>query len=129
MPREAVQPKGVWDARPRFAQVMKIGNTIHVSGQTPVDAHGKVVGKGNIEVQARQVFENIQKCLAAAGATFDHVVKINLYCTDMETHYQTMSKIRCEYLSNQAVASTWVEVRRLVDPDWLLEVEAIAVLA
>jgi len=65
MPREVIQPKDIWDPRGRFAQVVKIGNQIYVAGQTSVDANGNVVGKGVIDAQVRQVFQNIQKCLEA----------------------------------------------------------------
>jgi len=143
MPRQVIQPKGVWDPRRpeghsagtglkggsgRFAQVVKVGNTVFVSGQTPVDADGKGVGKGDIEVQARQVFENIKKCLEAAGATYDHVVKLNVYSTDIDAHLGAITRIRNDYFPREPVASTYVQVPRLVHPDWLVEIEAIAVL-
>ncbi|MFQ5694143.1 MAG: RidA family protein [Nitrospinota bacterium] len=128
MPREIIQPEGIWDPRPRFAQVAKIGNLIYVAGQTAADADGNPVGKGDIEAQARQVFENIKKCLASAGATCDHVVKLNIYSTDVDAHITAVSKVRAEYFPEEAVPSTYVEVSRLVHPDWLLEIEAIAVL-
>lgn len=128
MPRKVIQPKGIWDSRGRFAQVVKIGNQVYVAGQTSVDANGNVVGKGDIEFQVRQVFQNIQKCLEAAGATFDHVVKVNVYSTDLDAHMESISKVRKEYFPKEPVASTTVQVQRLVHPDWLVEIEAIAVL-
>ncbi len=128
MPREIIQPDGIWDPRPRFAQVAKIGNQIYLAGQTSVDADGNVVGKGDIDAQARQVFENLKKCLESAGATFNHVVKLNIYSTDVDAQIAAVSKVRVEYLPNEPVPSTYVQVPRLVHPDWLLEIEAIAVL-
>ncbi len=128
MPREVIQPEGIWDPRGRFAQVVKIGNQIYVAGQTSVDANGNAVGKGDIEVQVGQVFKNIQKCLEAAGATFDHVVKLNVYSTNLDAHIEFISKVRKEYFPKEPVASTTVQVGRLVHPDWLVEIEAIAVL-
>ncbi len=128
MPREIIQPDGIWDPRPRFAQVAKIGNQIYLAGQTSVDADGNVVGKGDIDAQARQVFENLKKCLESAGATFDHVVKLNIYSTDVDAQIAAVSKVRVEYLPNEPVPSTDVQIPRLVHPDWLLEIEAIAVL-
>ncbi|MFQ5913247.1 MAG: RidA family protein [Nitrospinota bacterium] len=128
MPREVIQPQGLWDPRPRFAQAVKIGNTVYLAGQTSVDANGNLVGKGDIEAQARQVFENIKKCLDAAGATFDHVVKLNIYSTDVDAQIVAVSKVRQEYFPNEPVPSTYVQIPRLVHPDWLLEIEAIAVL-
>jgi enamine deaminase RidA (YjgF/YER057c/UK114 family) len=128
MPREIIQPKEVWDPRPRFAQVVKIGNQVYVAGQTAVDDKGNVVGRGDIETQTRQIFRNLQKCLSAAGAGFEQVVKLNIYSTDLDAHLPTLTKIRREYFPKEPVASTTVQVPRLVHPDWLLEIEAIAVL-
>ena len=128
MAKEIIQPKGVPDPRPRFAQVVKHGKLIYVAGQTSVDANGKLVGKGDIGAQTRQVFQNIKHCLDAAGATFDQVIKINVYSTDLDAHLGVIARVRQEYFSKGPVASTTVQVSRLVDPDWLVEIEAIAVL-
>jgi len=128
MPREIIQPEGLWDPRPRFAQVVKIGKQVYVAGQTAVDEKGNVVGKGDIEAQTRQIFKNLQKCLRATGAGFDQVVKLNIYSTDLDAHLPTIAKVRKEYFPKEPVASTTIQVPRLVHPDWLLEIEAIAVL-
>jgi len=128
MPKTIIQPEGLWDPRPRFAQVTKIGNQVYVAGQTAVDSDGHVVGKGDIEAQCRQVFKNLEKCLLAAGATFDDVIKINVYSTDLDAHRGVISTIRREYFRSGPVTSTTVQVSRLVDPDWLVEIEAVAFL-
>ncbi len=127
MPREIIKPEGIWDPSPRFSQVSRHGNTVYVAGQTSVDADGNVVGKGDIEAQARQVFENIKKCLASVGATFANVVKINIYSTDIDNDITPVSKVRSDYF-DAPVPSTYVQVPRLVHPDWLLEIEAVAML-
>jgi enamine deaminase RidA (YjgF/YER057c/UK114 family) len=92
-----------------------------------VDEQGNVVGKGEIEVQARQIFQNLQKCLESVRAGFNHVVKLNIYSTDLDAHREIINKLRREYF-REPVASTTLQVSRLVHPDWLLEIEAIAVL-
>ena len=127
MPREIIQPDGLWDPRPRFAQVVRAGKQVYVAGQTSVDGDGNLVGKGEIEVQARQVFQNLRRCLEAAGTDFDHVVKLNIYSTDLDAHREVITRLRREYF-REPVASTTVQVSRLVHPDWLVEVEAVAVL-
>ena len=127
MPREIIQPKGLWDPRPRFAQVVQAGKQVYVAGQTSVDGDGNVVGKGEIEIQARQVFQNLRRCLEAAGTDFDHVAKLNIYSTDLDAHREVIARLRREYF-REPVASTTVQVSRLVHPDWLVEVEAVAVL-
>jgi 2-iminobutanoate/2-iminopropanoate deaminase len=127
MTRKTIQPAGLWDPRPRFAQVVLIGKQIYIAGQTSMDEQGNVVGKGEIEVQARQIFQNLQKCLESVGAGFHQVVKLNIYSTDLDAHRETISKLRREYF-REPVVSTTVQVSRLVHPDWLLEIEAIAML-
>ncbi len=128
MVKKVIQPEGLWDPRPRFAQVIKIGNQAFIAGQTAVDEKGDVVGKGDAEAQTRQIFRNLQKCLEAAGASFDQVVKLNIYSTDLDAHLTAITKVRKEYFPAEPVASTTVQVTRLVHPDWLLEIEAIAVV-
>ncbi len=128
MVKKVIQPDGLWDPRPRFAQVIKIGNQAFIAGQTAVDEKGDVVGKGDAEAQTRQIFRNLQKCLEAAGASFDQVVKLNIYSTDLDAHLTAITKVRKEYFPAEPVASTTVQVTRLVHPDWLLEIEAIAVV-
>ena len=128
MPREIIQPPETWDPRPRFAQVTRVGNQIYISGQTSVDTDGNVVGRGDIRVQAKQVFRNLEKSLSAAGATFDHVVKLNVYSTDLDAHLPAIRELREAYFPREPVASTTLQVARLVHPDWLLEIEAVAVL-
>jgi len=127
MTRTLVQPAGLWDPRPIFAQVVQTGKQVYIAGQTSVDEQGNLVGKREIEVQARKIFQNLQKCLESVGADFHHVVKLNIYSTDLDAHRETIRKHRSEYF-REPVASTTVQVSRLVDPDWLLEIEAIAVL-
>jgi enamine deaminase RidA (YjgF/YER057c/UK114 family) len=128
MPREIIQPEGVWDPRPRFAQVTKMGNQVWIAGQTAVDEKGNLVGKGDVEAQTRQIFRNLERCLRAAGAGFDRVVKLNIYATDLDAQLPVITKVRREYVPGEPVASTTVQVSRLVHPDWLLEIEAVAIL-
>ena len=128
MPRQVIQPEGLLDPRPRYAHVTKIGNQVYVAGQTPMDAEGNVMGKGDIEAQTRQVFLNLERCLKSVGATFDNVVKLGVFSLDLDAHLPVIAKIRQEYFPVEPVASTTVQVPRLVHPDWLVEIEVIAVL-
>jgi enamine deaminase RidA (YjgF/YER057c/UK114 family) len=127
MERIIIQPKGLWDPRPRFAQVARVGNQVYIAGQTAVDEWGNLVGKGDIEAQARQIFLNLQKCLESVGAGFEQVVKITVYSLDLDAHQEVIRRLRREYFK-EPVASTTLQVSRLVNPDWLLEIEAIAIL-
>ena len=128
MPREILQPKGLFDPRPRYSQVSRFGKEVYLAGQLARDAQGNLVGTGDILAQTRQVFENIKECLEAVGASFDNVVKINVYLTDIDKQLAAVGKVRQEYFVSEPVPSTTVGVPRLADPDALVEIEAIVIL-
>jgi enamine deaminase RidA (YjgF/YER057c/UK114 family) len=86
-----------------------------------------MVGKGDFAAQTRQVMENLKAALAAAGATFDNVVKVNTYVTDM-SQIQTLRTIRASYFGTNPPASTLVQVVALALPDLMIEIEVIAVV-
>src|SRR5215212_9940750 len=111
-----------------IVEVTGPNRTIYISGQIAYDKDGKVVGGGDMKAQAEQVFKNLQAALTAAGATFADVVKMNSYITDM-SKAQAVRDVRALYFKNVAPASTFVEVKGLVRPELLLEIEVIAVVA
>lgn len=98
---------------------------IFVAGQLARDRAGNVVGKGDLRAQIRQVGENIKAALAAAGATLADIVKSNTFVTDIE-EYLRHADVRMEYLGPGLPTSTTVEVRRLAHPDFLVEIEVVA---
>ena len=121
-------PEGMTPGAGYTHVVIGEGRVIAVSGQVALDEHGDVVGEGDPEAQARQVFENLRRCLTAAGATFRDVVKLNYYVTDV-AHMPAVRAARDEIVgSDQLPASTAVQVAGLVRPELLLEIEALAVL-
>jgi reactive intermediate/imine deaminase len=101
------------------------GKLLFVSGQIPWDSDGRTVAIGDVEGQVRQVFENIRVILAEGGATFDDVVKISVFLRDIR-YRDVINKVRGEIFKPPYPASTQVAVASLVDPDWLVEIEAIA---
>lgn len=103
------------------------GRTLYVSGQIAVDTSGAVVGEGDLKAQTRQVFENLKSALAASGATLDHVVKITVFMTDV-SDLQTFREVRSSYFTKEFPASSLVQVVRLVRPELLIEIEAVAVV-
>jgi len=114
---------------PGYSHVADVtgGRTIHVSGQVALDRSGGVVGEGDLETQARRVFENIEVALGAAGATFSDVVKLGFYLTDI-SRMGVVRAVRDEYVdTDRPPASTAVEVRRLIRDEFLIEIEAVAV--
>ena len=108
--------------------VMVSGNIlIFLAGQTSVNAKGEIVGKGDMRAQLRQVHENVKAVLEAAGATFDNVVKTITFVTDVE-EYRKHADIRREYLKDYLPPSTLVGITRLARPEFMVEIEATAVL-
>jgi enamine deaminase RidA (YjgF/YER057c/UK114 family) len=105
------------------------GRPVYIAGQVALNPAGVLVGPGDIRAQARQVFDNLQAALQAVGASFEQVVKLNLYLVDA-TQLPVVREVRDQYVNTQQPpASTAVEVRRLVRDDLLIEVEAVAVIA
>jgi reactive intermediate/imine deaminase len=104
------------------------GKTVYIAGQIALDKDGKVVGEGDMKVQAEQVFKNLQAALTSAGATFKDVVKMNTYMTDL-SQLQVVRDVRARYFGDVTPASTLVQVVHLARPEFLIEVEVIAVVA
>jgi len=129
MSKKYINSKEVESALPTaYSHAVRAGNTIYVAGQIAFDKNGKVVGKGDIEAQATQVFENIKAILKEEGATMDDIVKFNVYWTDIKNR-PGFHKVRAKYFKpGKLPASTGVIVKGLIDPDLLLEVECVAVV-
>jgi enamine deaminase RidA (YjgF/YER057c/UK114 family) len=107
------------------------GKTIYISGQTAVDAQGQLVGKGDLRAQAERAWECIGIALKSAGATFRDLVKTNLYVVNYHPdQLPILREARAKYVhEDNPPASTLVGVTALALPDWLIEIEAIAVVA
>jgi enamine deaminase RidA (YjgF/YER057c/UK114 family) len=112
-----------------YSQVVEVrgGRTVYVAGQVPLDASGHLIGEGDFPAQVRQAFENVRLALAAVDMTFNNVVKLQFFLTDVANLPQVRA-IRDEYVNTASPpASTSVEVSALFRPDVLFEVDAIAV--
>ncbi len=109
-----------------FAMGVEVGDTIYVSGHVSQDVDGNVVGEGDMAAQTRQVFSNIGRVLAEAGASLRDVVKVTTYITDM-SRYAEFSAVRAEVFPDADMASATVAGAVLVRPEFLVEVETIAV--
>ncbi|MER6982828.1 RidA family protein [Streptomyces carpinensis] len=121
-------PEGVAPAAQYTHVVIGTGRFVAVSGQLPLDEDGKLVGENDPAAQARQVFENLHRCLAAAGATFDDVVKLTYFVTDM-SHMPAIRAARVAHIPDDRLpASSAVQVAALVRPEFLMEIEAFAVV-
>ncbi|MGW3623454.1 RidA family protein [Streptomyces sp. NPDC000880] len=121
-------PEGVAAGTGYSHVVWGTGRFVAISGQCAFDEDGKVVGEGDPAAQARQVFENLRRCLAAAGATFDDVVKLTYFVTDV-THLPAVRAARDEVIdAGRLPASSAVQVAALFRPELLVEIEAFALL-
>lgn len=128
MPKTILQSEKL--ARPAgiFSSGVKVpaGQMIFVSGQVARNAAGETVGKGDIRAQTRQALGNIKTVLETAGATMDDIVKVTVFVTDV-SHLAAIHEVRAEYFRRDYPASTLVEVKSLVSPELMIEIEAIAV--
>src|ERR1700704_2531182 len=102
--------------------------TVYIAGQIAFDKDGKVVGAGDMKAQAEQVFKNLEAALAAAGAKFSDVVKMNTYVTDM-TQVAAVREVRARYFGTTTPASTLVQVAALARPELMIEIEVVAAVA
>ena len=104
------------------------GRAVFVAGQIPWDENGNTVCKGDVAGQTRQVFANIGAVLAEAGGSLDDVVKITVFAADIR-YRDEINRVRTETFEEPYPASTQVAVASLVDPEWLVEIEAVAFIA
>ena len=110
-----------------FSPVTRAGNTVYVSGQVASDAQGNVVGKGDARAQTEQCFKNIEAALTAAGAGMDDLTKITCFLVNGDD-YSAYASVRNSLFPENGPASSTVMISALVSPDYLVEVEAIAVV-
>lgn len=112
--------------RPYYSNAVRVrsGDLLFISGQVAWNEHGEIVGRGDAVAQAEQVFANLQVILDANGATWVDVVKATVYVTDL-SWFEQLSDIRLRYFADLPPASAIVQVGALVDPDLMLEIEAV----
>lgn len=110
-----------------YSAALRVGNLLFVSGTVAVDESGQLVGRGDLAAQARQTLLNIQRLLEAGGAGWGDVAQLTYYLADI-SQWSSVSAVRREFLAEPYPAGTAVEVSRLVNTDWLIEIEALAVL-
>ena len=132
MPRQNIQPEAlatrVVDGHVLYSHVVVAEGRrmIFIAGQLARDRQGNVVGKGDMRAQLRQVGENVKAALEAAGASLSDLVKTTTYVTDIEEYFKHVD-VRMEYFGAALPTSTTVEDRRLAHPDFLVEVEVLAI--
>ena len=125
-PKTLIPPAG-------YSHIAKVnrGTIVYLAGQVASDASGKLVGEGDFEAQAEQVFRNLRIAVEAAGGTMADIVKLNIYLVAEvdQAEVPKLRAIRNRYVNTERPpASTLVVVSRLAQPGWLIEIEAVAAL-
>ena len=126
--RETVHSGAPWESLAAYSRAVRVGAHIAVSGTASVDDDGEVVGVGDPYGQAKRCIEIIAAALQQAGAGLEHVVRTRMFVTDVG-HWQEFSRAHREAFKNIEPATTMVEVRQLIDPRMLIEIEADAIVA
>lgn len=110
-----------------ISQGFQVGNFVIVSGQTANNEHGVLIGENDFDAQAEQVFKNLEMVLKAGGSSLDSVIKVTIYLTDM-SNFPKIIELRKQYFSTPYPADTIVEVEALASPEFMIEIEAIALV-
>ncbi len=125
--RKLISSGSPYEPRIGISRAVRAGRTIAVSGTAPIGPDGTTVARGNAAAQARRCLEIIQDALEKAGAKLEHVIRTRILLIRIDD-WETVAAVHAEFFGAIRPASTFVQVSRFVDADWLVEIEADAVL-
>ncbi len=127
MSRQLISSGSPYEPRLGISRAVRSGRTIAVAGTAPIGPDGKTVGKGHPAVQARRCIEIIRNALEQSGASLSDVIRTRILLTRIED-WESVGQVHGEFFSEIRPANTVMQITRFIDPDWLVEIEADAVI-
>lgn len=127
MERENILSGSPWESKVGYSRLVKFGSLVFVSGTTSIDENGNIIGLRNSYEQTKYTIQKIEKYLKTVNASLENVVRTRIFTTNIE-EWETIGKAHAEFFKDIKPATTMVEVKRLIQPEMIVEIEADAMI-